>query len=70
MQEKSHIDLEKLDKVPLGKPFEYKDIVGENLSIDQHTEDGKRFKVEVLDGVYDNIKIEKDSGSHLVYKKI
>lgn len=70
MREKSHIDLEKLGKVPTGKPFEYKDIVSDNLFLQQHTEDGKRFKEEVKEGIYDNIKIEKDTGSHLLYKKI
>lgn len=70
MREKSHIDLEKLSKVPSGKPFEYKDVVSDNLFLQEHTEDGKRFKEEVLEGIYNNVKIEKDTGSHLVYKKI
>lgn len=70
MKEKSHIDIEKLNKVPSGKPFEYKDVVSDTLFIDEHTEDGKKFKEEVLEGLYDNVKIEKDTGSHLVYKKI
>lgn len=70
MQSRSHIDMEKLNKVPVGNPFEYKDIVNEELPIEAHTEDGKRFKDEVKSGVYQNIVIEKDTGSHLLYKKL
>lgn len=70
MLEKSHIDLEKLDRVPSGKPFEYKDVVSDKFDSLNHTEDGKRFKEEVEKGLYNNIKIEKDTGSHLLYKKL
>lgn len=70
MQHSSHIDINKLEKVPEGCPFEYKDIASESFPKEEHTEDGKRFKDEVENGVYENIKIEKDTGSHLLYKKI
>ncbi|MFL0267583.1 hypothetical protein [Candidatus Clostridium radicumherbarum] len=70
MLEKSHIDLGKLERVPSGKPFEYKDVVSDKLDLLKHTEDGKRFKDEVEKGLYNNIKIEKDTGSHLLYKKL
>lgn len=70
MTKKSYIDLAKLNKVPKDKPFEYKDVVSDKLDFDQHTEDGKRFKDEVEKGLYNNVKIEKDTGSHLVYKKL
>lgn len=70
MHHRSHISLNKLDKVPAGKPFEYKDIVQDNFELQNHTEDGKRFKAEVEQGMYENVKIEKDTGSHLLYKKL
>jgi hypothetical protein len=67
---KSHVDKSKLNSVPLGHPFEYKDVVSENYPIEAHTEDGKRFKAEVERGDYDGIIIDKDTGSHLLYRKI
>jgi hypothetical protein len=70
MTDKSHICLNKLGKVPAGKPFEYKDVVQDDFELENHTEDGKLFKSEVQQGIYDNIKIEKDTGSHLLYRKL
>lgn len=70
MQKRSHIDLEKLERVPSGKPFEYKDVVEDSFREEDHTVDGKRFKSEVLNGVYSDVKIEKDNDSRLVYKKL
>lgn len=70
MSIKSHVDLDKINKIPSGKPFEYKDVVREDFPKEEHTEDGKRFKDEVETGVYDNIKLEKDTGSHLLYRKL
>lgn len=70
MFDRSHISLNKLNKVPQGKPFEYKDIVQDDFELENHTEDGKRFKYEVEEGIYDNIIIEKDTGSHILYRKL
>jgi hypothetical protein len=70
MSEKSHICPDKLNKVPSGHPFEYKDVVMDNFPVEGHTEDGKRFKQEVEQGVYEDVKLEKDTGSHLLYKKL
>lgn len=67
--ERSHVDPDKLDRVPAGKPFEYKDVVEDSFVEEEHTEDGKRFKAEVLNGIYPDVKIEKDNGSRLVYRK-
>lgn len=69
MQEKSHVDPAKLDKVPSHTPFEYKDVVSDEFAEENHTEDGKRFKAEVESGKYDNVEIDKDNGSRLVYRK-
>lgn len=69
MGERSHIDTSKIEKVPSGHPFEYKDVVQDNYPAEEHTEDGKRFKEEVLSGTYSNVFIDKDTGSHLLYRK-
>jgi len=70
VKKRSHVDAEKLEKVPSGKPFEYKDVVEDNFKDEDHTEDGKRFKAEVLNGVYSDVKLEKDNDSRLVYRKL
>lgn len=70
MNTKSHIDKEKLNKVPSGCPFEYKDVVTEAFPIESHTEDGKTFKSEVESGIYEDIRIKKDTGSHILYEKL
>jgi hypothetical protein len=70
IHEESHVCPDKLSKVPEGKPFEYKDVVMDTFPLEGHTEDGKRFKDEVEAGKFDNIIIEKDTGSHLLYRKL
>jgi hypothetical protein len=70
MSQKSHVDITKLNNVPSGHPFEYKDVVSEDFAEENHTEDGKRFKAEVKDGEYDGVIIDKDTGSHLLYRKL
>lgn len=67
---KSHVDLEKLDKVPDGHPFEYNDIVEDNFSIEERTVDGKRFKAEVGKGIHEGVVVDKDTGAHLLYRKL
>lgn len=70
MKQRSHVDPEKLEKVPSGKPFEYKDVVEDRFRDEDHTEDGKCFKAEVLKGEFSDVKLEKDNGSRLVYRKL
>jgi hypothetical protein len=70
MKGKSHIDEDKLARVPEGHPFEYRDIVDDSLPVDEHTADGRRFKEEVVSGVYDNVKIEKDTDNRILYRKL
>lgn len=69
MSERSHVDLSKLDKVPVGKPFSYSDVVQDDFPDEKHTEDGKVFKSEVEEGLYDSVVPIKESGSHLIYEK-
>lgn len=70
MKNVSHIDLNKLSKVPAEHPFEYKDVVEDNFPDRFHTEDGKIFKAEVENGIFENIKVDKDTGSHILYRKL
>jgi len=68
--QKSHIDENKLEKVPTGHPFEYKDVVCDEFPIEAHSEDGVRFKAEVENGDYKNVIIDKHTGSHILYRKL
>jgi len=70
VEKRSHIDPDKLEKIPSGKPFEYKDVVEDSFKDEDHTEDGKLFKAEVLSGVYSDVKLERDNDSRLVYRKL
>jgi len=70
MDYRSHIDESKLNKVPSGHPFEYKDVVIDNFPMEDHSEDGRIFKSEVEKGLYNNVTIKKDTGSHILYKKL
>ena len=71
MKDKSHIDKSKLDKVPSGHPFEYMDIVSEDLPMSEHTIDGRRFKNEVQNGEYKNVKIDDENpGNRILYRKL
>jgi hypothetical protein len=69
MSKRSHVDLSKLDKVPVGKPFSYKDVVEDDFPDEEHTEDGKVFKSEVENGLYGSVEAIKESDSHLIYEK-
>lgn len=69
--DKSHIDMNKLNKVPSGHPFEYRDIVNEDFPTNKHDTDGLRFKKEVESGKYNNVDIiSENTDSRVVYKKI
>ncbi len=69
MEKKSHIDVNKLNKVPLGHSFEYKDIVHEDFPVDDRPRDGLFFKAEVDRGMYDSVVMKKDTGNRLLYEK-
>ena len=71
MNSKSHIDKNKLEKVPVGHPFEYRDIVSESLPMSEHTIDGRRFKSEVESGEYENVGIiDENPGNRILYRKL
>jgi hypothetical protein len=44
-------------------------VVEDDFPDEEHTEDGKIFKAEVEDGLYDSVEVIKDTGSHLLYEK-
>ncbi|GAA0177826.1 hypothetical protein SH2C18_09810 [Clostridium sediminicola] len=69
MQKKSHIDIDKLNRVPKGHPFEYKDVVDDDFPVDDRPRDGLFFKTEVDRGMYDSIVMKKDTGNRVLYEK-
>lgn len=70
MSKRSHIDVNKLDKVPKGHTFEYNDIVREDFPIVARTEDGKKFRAEVESGLYYGLEVKEGSGGNcVVYQK-
>lgn len=69
MQKKSHIDIDKLNKVPKGHPFEYKDVVDDEFSLEDRPRDGLFFKAEVDRGMYDFVVMKRDTGNRVLYEK-
>lgn len=71
MDHRSHVDIEKINKLPKGRAFEYKDVVQDDFPIDEHAEDGKIFNSEVENGVFDNVIVSNERAHTTVkYKKI
>ncbi|SHH70586.1 hypothetical protein [Clostridium grantii] len=69
MHKKSHIDTAKLDEVPMGDSFEYKDVVEDDFPLKDRPEDGLFFKAEVDRGMYESIVLKKDTGNRVLYEK-
>jgi len=71
MNYKSHIDLDKLNKIPKGRSFEYKDVVRNDFPYEDHVEDGKIFKTEIENNVFNNVIVQNDKAHTTVkYKKL
>lgn len=70
MEGKSHVDVQKINRMPQGQSFEYKDVVREDLPISQHSADGALFNREVENKVYDKVIVSDPDATHVVYKKI
>lgn len=71
MDHRSLVDIEKINKLPKGRAFEYKDVVQDDFPIDEHAEDGKIFNSEVENGVFDNVIVSNERAHTTVkYKKI
>lgn len=69
MSKKSHIDMDKLNDVPSGHPFEYRDVVMDDFPLEEHTEDGKKFKSEVENEFYGMV-IREDDLDRIQYRKL
>ncbi|WP_139904721.1 hypothetical protein [Clostridium thermarum] len=71
MVHRSHVDIEKINKLPKGRAFEYKDVVQDDFPIDERAEDGKIFNSEVENGVFSNVIVSNERAHTTVkYKKI
>jgi hypothetical protein len=71
MTNRNIIDMEKLNCVPSGRPFEFKDVVSETLSKEEHSEAGRIFKDKVDRGLFNNVAVRKDTGENrVVYEKL
>jgi hypothetical protein len=71
MVHKSHVDINKINKLPSGRAFEYKDVVSNDFPDSEHAEDGKIFNSEVENGVFNNVVVSNERAHTTVkYKKI
>jgi hypothetical protein len=71
MNHKSHVDLDKINKLPVGRSFEYKDVAENDFPQSGHVEDGKLFNSEVENGVFSNVQVANETARTTVkYKKI
>lgn len=70
MENKSHIDLEKLERIDTDQTFEYRDIVSESFPKEHHPEGGAEFKREVENGAFENIIVSDPGAPHIEYKKV
>jgi hypothetical protein len=71
MVQKSHVDVDKINKLPKGRAFEYKDVVKNDFPDSDHAEDGKVFNTEVENGVFSNVIVSNEEAHTTVkYKKL
>jgi hypothetical protein len=67
----SHVDLEKLSRIPYGKSFEYQDIVNENFHPGNKAPiDMEKFKIEVQKAIYPGVNVFEDTGDRVLYRKV
>lgn len=67
---KSYVDVNKIEKIPKGTIFGYRDVVDDSLDDSEHSKYGEVFKSQVEDGVYDHVVIERESDARMLYKKL
>ncbi|GFZ31380.1 hypothetical protein CSC2_19060 [Clostridium zeae] len=67
---KSHIDMEKLNRIAEGEHFEFRNVVSATLPKNEHAQDGAIFNREVEEGVYRNIVVINEDVDHVRYKKV
>lgn len=70
MEYKSHVDMNKVNGIPAGERFEYRDVVQDDFPNEKHPEDGALFNREVEEGVYDNIVVSNEDNIRVRYKKV
>jgi hypothetical protein len=71
MIHRSHVDIDKINELPKGRSFEYKDVARNDFPDSDHVEDGKIFKTEVENGIFSNVTVANDSANTTVkYKKV
>lgn len=71
MIQRSHVDIDKINKLPKGRSFEYKDVVSNDFPDTEHGEDGKIFNTEVEKGVFNDVIIANEEANTTVkYKKV
>jgi hypothetical protein len=70
MKHKSHVDIDKIDMLPEGQHFEYRDVVRDDLPDEKHAEDGALFNKEVENGIFPSIKISNEDINRVRYKKL
>lgn len=70
MEQKSHVDIVKINLLQEGQHFEYKDVVKDSLPNEKHAEDGALFNKEVEWGLFSNVKISNEDLKRVRYKKI
>ncbi len=67
---KSHVDFEKIERFPFDEPFEYKDVVVNDLHLGSKAPiDAEKFKEEVKKGIYNGINVVEDKGVTTIYIK-
>ncbi|PKM51618.1 MAG: hypothetical protein CVV02_04930 [Firmicutes bacterium HGW-Firmicutes-7] len=67
---KNYVDLDKLEKVPKGILFGYRDVVDDTLDNSEHSKYGEVFKSQVEEGLINNVTIEKETDARMLYKKL
>jgi hypothetical protein len=70
MEERSHVDVEKIKQLHKGDHFEYRDVVSDTFPKSAHSYDGALFNKEVEAGVYENVEIINENFDHVRYKRV
>lgn len=67
---KSYVDLNKINKIPKGTVFGYRDVVDDDLDDSDHIKYGNVFKAQVEEGIFDSVTIERESDARMLYRKL
>lgn len=64
------VDKNKLEKVPKGTVFGYRDVVKDTLDTEDHIKYGSIFKNQVDEGLIDDVTLEKETDNRVLYRKL